>query len=163
MATISEIAARLEEANARAFSGGQLKQAAAERLKLVAEEGNVGDAADEHKIDLDEGNVGHEAEEFPVTVHLDAEGKTFGMTENEAKVVAKFDKSCKNVDQALQKMPVSRPSAEKWWARMRTELREGKFIEVRKEIFEEIEKYSKHTVAGEVDYVLSLQQVYDRI
>ncbi|EON68427.1 hypothetical protein W97_07751 [Coniosporium apollinis CBS 100218] len=163
MPTISEIAARLEEANARAFNGRRLDRAAAERLKLMAEEGNVRNAADELEIDLNEGNIGPEADEVAGTVHLDAEGRTYGMTNDEAQTIAKFEKSCKKVEKTLKEGPLWRPTSQDWWAKMRTKLRQGEFREVREEIYGEMQKYSKHTVAGEVDYVLSLQQVYDRI
>ncbi|GFP59085.1 hypothetical protein ACSS6W_007740 [Trichoderma asperelloides] len=156
MPTISEIAARLEEANARTFSGRQLDKAANERIKIE-------NAAEEGEIDITEGNVGPEGDEFPDTVHLDAEGRTFGMTKTEAEALSKFHKSLDGVDKAFEEMKLSRPTSQAWWGRMRTELQEGRFREVREEIYQQIQKYQEHTVAGEVDYVLSLQQVYDRI
>ncbi|PTB37164.1 uncharacterized protein TrAFT101_010898 [Trichoderma asperellum] len=163
MATISEIAARMNEANARTFSGRQLDKAANERIKILKEEGNIGNAAEEGEIDITEGNVGPEGDEFPGTVHLDAEGRTFGMTETEAEALSKFHKCLNGVDKAFEEMKLSRPTSQAWWGQMRDKLQEGKFLEVREEIYQEMKNYQKHTVAGEVDYVLSLQQVYDRI
>lgn len=162
MSTISEIATRMERVNeARSLRLRELQRAAAERLKISAREGEVGNDANELEADLNEGNVGHDGVEFPDRPSLTL-GPTWGMDVKEAKVIARFTKDCHRVTESIKNLKSDIPGTAQWWNRMQAQIAEGRFLETREDIYNLVQRYPGPQ-GTEVQYVEALQRVYLRL